>query len=382
MGMRRGCLLLLLALGCLGPKPPKNRAPTVVFTLKPGVVSGSDSVRFGWRGADVDGRVVGYYYGVDDTAPDIWTEDTLVTLSGVAFGNHIFYLQAVDDSGARSLTAVAPFRMEFPGVLPVLGTDTTFELLTWNIQNFPRRGDSTVLLLQMLLSRMDVDLLCIQEIADTLGFRNLVAGLAGYQGVYSRDDYGGFYQKTGVIYKTDLVTVRDVHQIFWGNDSFPRPPLEMTVCAHHNGDTFDFRLLVLHLKAGAGASDRARRAGACRLLKRYLDTELGRGGEADFIVAGDWNDELDDPPEENVFLPFLEDTLHYRFLTRELAGDERNGSLVNAPVLFDHILVSADALAEYRGGNTAVVRLDERLVDYERLISDHRPVMARFPVFR
>mgnify|MGYP005832348855 CR=1 FL=1 len=354
----------------------------MVFTLKPSVITDADSVRFEWQGSDNDGSIIGYYFGLDDSVPKIWTEVSGVTLHHLSWGNHFFCLQAVDNSGARSLVALAPFRIEFPGAIPSLGTDTTLEIVTWNIQNFPKKGDSTLLLLRTLLARLDVDLYCIQEIEDTIAFINLLEELPGYRGIYSSDDYGLYYQKTGVIYKIGMITVDNVHQIYWNNDSFPRPPLVMTVTASSNGARFDFRLIVLHLKAGSGREDRARRASACRLLKRFIDDQRAVGGEQDFVVAGDWNDELDRPVTENVFLPFLEDTLNYRFLTMPLAGNEFYVSVVPSNVLFDHILVTADALTEYENGKTITVRLDDELVDYQRLISDHRPVMATFPVFK
>lgn len=382
MKMNKWFLGLIIFLSCIKPLDTGNKGPTVVFTLRPSIIADADSARFEWQGNDVDGRIIGFFYGLNDSTPDTFTESNGVTLYNLSWGNHLFSLRAIDDSGARSIVAFAPFKIEFPGAVPSLGTDTTLELVTWNIQNFPKKGDSTLLLLRTLIDRMDVDLFCIQEIEDTTAFIQLLNGLPGYCGLYSQDDYGSFYQKTGVIYKNEIVQVSEVHQIFWNNDSFPRPPLEMMIRASSNGGTFDFRLIVLHLKAGSTVSDRAKRAGACRLLKKYVDNERARGGEQDFVVAGDWNDELIKPEGENVFLPFLVDTIDYRFLTLPLAGNEFYGSLVASGVLFDHILVTSDALTEYAGGRTSTVRLDDEIVDYLRLISDHRPVLATFSVFK
>jgi endonuclease/exonuclease/phosphatase family metal-dependent hydrolase len=140
--------------------------------------------------------------------------------------------------------------------------------------------------------------------------------------------------------------------------------------------------MVLHLKAGSKESDRLRRAGACRLLKCYLDSVITNGGEPDFVVTGDFNDRLDASSAENVFLPFLDDSLDYRFLTLLLVGNSYYSSIIGSDVIFDHILVSAEVLPEYSGGKTVTVRLDDFITDYTRIISDHRPVMAIFPVFK
>ncbi len=359
-----------------------NEAPTVIITRAPTVITDADSARFCWVGSDRDGKVVRYYYAVDDSTTGVWTESTAVTVYNLALGEHLFFVRAEDDSGARSIMAVAAFRVDYEGAIPSLGSDSALEIVTWNIQNFPKSGESTLVKLQRVISRLDLDLYCIQEIEDTLAFLRLLGSLPGYRGFYSRDDYGAVYQKTGVIYKTDIFTISGVHQIFYSNESFPRPPLVMDIVAAHNGGGFQFRLIVLHLKAGSDPESRARRAGACRQLKAYLDSLIQPPGEQKIVVAGDWNDELDVPAEENVFSPFLADTANYRFLTLPLAGNEYYASLVNYTVLFDHILINTAARREYTGGRTVTIRLDDQITDYERLISDHRPVMATFPVFR
>jgi endonuclease/exonuclease/phosphatase family metal-dependent hydrolase len=226
---------------------------------------------------------------------------------------------------------------------------------------------------------MDLDIYAIQEIADTTAFRSLLAGLPGYDGLYSEDAYaGGDYQKTAVVYRRGTVSVSHVRQLFWGE--VVRPLLEMDAVAAHNGRTFDFRLMVMHLKAGGSGGDREQRLEACRLLKEYIDSELEAGGDSDFVVVGDWNDELDDPPDENVFQEFLDDSLDYRFLTLPLAGNSNYASYIGGG-LIDHLMVTRSALDEYGGGTTATLRLDDVIPNYEAVISDHRPVLAMFQVF-
>ena len=380
--LRATCRLLpVLFLGSLcNTAGTTNRPPTVVIIDGPNYVVPTDSVSFTWLGSDADGNLAGYYFWADDSATRTWTGDTAVTLRGVAFGSHGFYVQAVDDSGAKSVAAVRSFRIEYDSAVTPRGTDTTFDIATWNIENFPKDGETTVNKLRAVVARLDLDLVCVQEIADTQAFTRFVDGLAGYSGLHSDDDYGNSYQKTGVVYKSDVVTVSDVHQLFWHNDSVARPPLEMRVTASHNGSDFDFTLIVLHLKAGSGTEDRAERVATCRLLKEHIDEALEAGGERDFIVAGDWNDQLDDPPEYNVFQVFLDDTLDYYYLTWPMRSSSYNASYIGGS-LIDHLMVTTDALDEYAGGSTTTLRLDDEVSGYETVISDHRPVLAMFPVF-
>jgi exonuclease III len=250
-------------------------------------------------------------------------------------------------------------------------------LTTWNIENFPKAGTATLAALRSIIPRLNIDLFAVQEIADTIAFQDLVAGLAGYDGIFSADDYGTFYQKTGVIYRRDLVTVDGVRQLFWRNDSVTRPPLSIQAAASVNGRVFDFELIVVHLKAGGSEADRAERRATCRLLKGYIDALLQGGGDPDVVVAGDWNDNLNDPPSENSFQVFLDDTVSYRFLTAPLVGNSRYSSYIGGS-LIDHVMVTRDALGEYGTGWTETLRLDDEVVGYVEEVSDHRPVMAAF----
>jgi len=262
------------------------------------------------------------------------------------------------------------------------GSEDTFDLVAWNIENFPLRDQATVDSVRMIILALQVDVVTVEEIADTTAFRNLVNALEGWEGVYSSDEYGpGSYQKTGILYRTDQITLSNVGIIFPNQpDPFPRPPLMAHVDFHRGNQHFDFYLIVVHLKAGGGAEDLARRREACQQLKSLIDQSVNEGDEPDFIVAGDFNDELDDPPASNAFTIFLDDSVHYRFLTMPLAGDPYWASYPSTGSLIDHILVTSDALGEYEGGETETLRLDYEVTNYSYWVSDHRPVMSQFPV--
>ena len=373
-------LVLSGALRCDEPVP-HNTAPTVIITAGPADVLPADTATFAWQGEDGDGNLLGFRWWLDDSLGWMWTEDSMVFIEQVGLGPHEFYVQAEDDSGARSVAAVRSFWVEFDSSITPRGTDTTLEVVAWNIQNFPKDGDSTINRLRAAILRLDLDIYGIQEISDTLAFDRLVSGLSDYAGLYSNDDYGSFYMKTGVIYRRDVVQVSNVHQLFWWSDSVTRPPLEMLVTATHNGHTFDFNLIVLHLKAGSSDPDQAQRRVTCRLLKEHIDEQLAGGGEHDFVVIGDWNDRLDDPHQWNVFQQFLDDSLDYRFLTWPFRSNSYYATHIGSGSVIDHIMVTADALEEYGAGETTTLRLDDEMYRYEQVISDHRPVAAWFEVF-
>lgn len=280
--------------------------------------------------------------------------------------------------GEHRVTGVEPTPQSF--VQPQ-GTLGTFELATWNIEYFPQTN-STVELVGNIIGALDIDLYAIQEINDTTAFRDLLNQLPDYDGLFSQDSYSWGYLKTGVIYKRSIVSVSQIRQLFEDDwYAFTRPPLEVHIVAEKDGRRFDFVLIVMHLKAGNDEDDLDRRRQAAQRLKDYLDAQVVTSEEKDYIVAGDWNDEIDDPSSVNAFTVLVEDTLNYRFLTTPLAGQFAAASFPQYGTLIDHILVSQDVLTEYQGGLTRTLRLDDELANYLSEVSDHRPVMATFPVF-
>ncbi len=260
------------------------------------------------------------------------------------------------------------------------GTDDTFDLLTWNIHNFPGTGFRTIDTLAVLINDLDVDIIAFQEIADTIAFGTLMNQLPGWDGIYSTDEYSwGDYQKTGVIWRTDRASVTYVEALFENNwYQFPRPPMHVAGNITFGEHQFDFHLIVLHLKAGSTDDDRLRRRAAVIMLKSYLDNNVPGGDDEDWIVLGDWNDELEDPQSVNVFWPLLEDSTDYTFLTLPLAGNPYWASYPSWPSMIDHIMITSDAMNEYGDGTTITLRLDDEYSNYAYRISDHRPVMAQF----
>jgi len=258
------------------------------------------------------------------------------------------------------------------------GSSISFDIVTWNIEQFPMNGTKTISTLAQLIKDIDVDLIAVQEINNENAFINLLDSLDGFNGYVSA--LPNDILKLGIIYKTDIVSISSPVQIFTSDGyAFPRPPVVTFVEVKENGmNVFDFHLIILHLKAFGDQDSENRRRDACEKLKDYIDTQLISGLEKDVIVLGDMNDEIDDPPANNVFQVFLDDATEYQFLTMPLIGQ---ASYPGFNSLIDHILISSDALPEYSGGSTQILNLDFEFSEYSTLISDHRPVLAKFYVF-
>ncbi len=266
--------------------------------------------------------------------------------------------------------------------LPPFGTDASLEVVSWNIRNFPSNGQQTVLDILEIIRDLNVDVVALQEIADTIAFRQLLDSLKDYAGIYSADTYSNGYQKTGVIYRKTLLHLDSQTQIFTDDwYAFPRPPLKVHLTATRNGQQFDFNLIVLHLKARGGSENIERRRDAVQKLHQYVTQQVQGGGDPDYILAGDWNDELLDPDDENVFLPFLTDTANFLILTLPLAQQGEYTYIGYYQSLIDHIVISQTITQKYPEMVTEILKIDEIYSAYKDNVSDHRPVATRIPVW-
>jgi endonuclease/exonuclease/phosphatase family metal-dependent hydrolase len=246
-------------------------------------------------------------------------------------------------------------------------------VMTWNLENFPLTPDALSGAAAILEAERP-DVVALQEIAEPSAFDELLQRLGDYEGVLNDDP--GAYTHLGLLYRRDRVSLDEVETLFQDDwYPFPRPPLKAQVTIAPDelgGEPFDFVVVVLHLKAQVDAESQARRLEACQELDAWVRARLAGDREQDYVLLGDMNDKLTDPPDGNVFQVFLDDPTLYRFLTLPLAEAGAH-SYIPFEAMIDHVLVTADALDEVGSGETEVLALDESLPGY-RDISDHRPV--------
>lgn len=265
------------------------------------------------------------------------------------------------------------------------GTDSTFDIATWNIENFPKNGQTTIDYVTEIIYALDLDYIAMQEVDSPEMFENFIEQLQGYNGYYQENNYA----RLAVIYKTDVLTVNSIHQIFTSasyTNPFPRPPIVMDV--EFMGQ--QYILINNHWKCcGDGYLDlnnpydqENRRWQASNLLKDFMDASYPN---AHVIMLGDLNDDLTDPPAHNVFQNFLDDAENYRFVDMEIAlGPSANWSYPSWPSHLDHILVSKELFDEVEHPDTEVacIKLDSFFQGgwsaYNYNVSDHRPVALRF----
>lgn len=258
------------------------------------------------------------------------------------------------------------------GGAPAGGATAGALIMSWNLETFPKSGD-TVEKASAAIKQLKPALLAVVEVDDTGTFSSMVGDLPGYAHVLN-DDPGAFTH-VGLVFDESRVTIGEVDTLFQGDSyAFPRPPLRATVhLTLDDGSLFDFVAIVLHLKAMVDDDSEARRRDAVEKLDVYLRMQLENGEQDDFMLLGDLNDKIDDPPQWNVFGPFLDAPDTYSFLTK---GEAESGDYSYIPFtsLIDHIMVTNGALAELGSDSAQIFHLEDEIGAYESTVSDHLPV--------
>jgi endonuclease/exonuclease/phosphatase family metal-dependent hydrolase len=267
------------------------------------------------------------------------------------------------------------------------GTDETLDVVTWNIEEFPKNGQVTVDAVVEILQGLDADIVALQEISDVAAFEQMVDQIPGWEGYVESEWYAGL----AYLYRTDMLETGRNYEIytteeFWA--AFPRSPQVMEF--RFRGQ--DFVVINNHFKCcGDGRLDQddpwdeeTRRMNATNLLKEYIDTNFA---QRRVIVVGDLNDSLTDMTQNNVFASLLNDPDNYQFADMGIAeGDNAGWSFPSYPSHLDHILISSELFDgfEHKDSNVLSLPVDEVFFnewwEYERNVSDHRPVALKIAV--
>lgn len=260
-------------------------------------------------------------------------------------------------------------------LLPNLDIENGIEIVTWNIEQFPKLGQRTIDSVASIITSLNADIYCLQEISDLSKFIDLVEILDGYSYVESNATE---YLNLVVLYKNNQFLVRNQSDLFTDSmyDFASRPPLriEMTFTGEN---PIDFTLINMHLKCCDNGFNR--RVASANILYDYLNSSI-QAGVVNHIIVGDWNDDISDQYSENSFNIFLDDTENYKYVTYENAhsGTNIHDSYPSYPSFIDHIMISKDLFDEAENGDVQTIRLGDYLSGYDQIISDHRPVVWRF----
>ena len=262
-------------------------------------------------------------------------------------------------------------------LLSDLNLDNGIEIVTWNIEFFPKQGQRTIDSVYNIIISLNADIYCLQEIHNINSFKNLAEDLIEYDYVISEDTD---YLNLVVLYKKNNFVVRSQASLFIDSmyEFASRPPLRLEM-TYTGENPIDFTLINMHLKCCNDGF--TRRVQSSEILYEYLKNSV-QLGYVNHIIVGDWNDDISDSYSQNSFNIFLEDQDTFKFVTYENAHSSSNtydsfpgfgnGSFI------DHIMISSDLFEEFENGDVQTLRLGDYISGYDEIISDHRPVVWRF----
>ena len=259
------------------------------------------------------------------------------------------------------------------------GSDTTFDIISWNIEWFPK-NNNTASEVQEILAQLEADVYALQEIEDTTLLKQVVSNIPGYECYFKSSYYGGL----AYVYNTNTIQINSKYEIFTSQpywNAFPRSPQVLDCNFMGN----NYIIINNHFKCcGDGIlntnntnDEENRRLQAVTYLKQYIDnTLLGKR----VILLGDLNDEIIDNTANNVFQDFINDNANYLFTDMLIAqGNSTDWSYPTWPSHLDHILITDELFANFQNFNSlvSVIRIDDYMgtwSNYENIISDHRPI--------
>ena len=346
---------------------------------------------------------------VIDTQPDILNGPWLLTgpgnfllsgqadttLTGMTRGEYVLTWEAVpewsppfaqnkDLASGGEILFLGTYSQDNPFAGLEFGTDATLEVVTWNIEHFPKNELVTVDLVARAIMAMDVDLLALQEIESGFYFEDLDDKLVGWTGI--RASGSAFEINLAFLYRNSGDWVVDsVREILTSYDrEFPRAPYLMegrfkgtpvVVVNNH------FKCCGDNYISTDPWDEETRRRDAGILLDAYVRNNFpGRK----VIVVGDLNDSLTDSQASNVFNVFLDDPATWRFLDLPIAQGPPSGwSFPGWPSHLDHILVTASLFEAVENPAAAVSVIPVYTGfpggwnEYDSNMSDHLPVAVK-----
>ena len=258
---------------------------------------------------------------------------------------------------------------------PLLDNTEKLDILTWNCEFFPTNDNLTIEALSEAVMEFYPDIIAFQEIKRRSWFSKLMNFLPDYDFVISQQSS---FMDQAIIYKKELFDLVNRRELFAEDDYFfaGRPPLQCDFIVKKS----NLKLSVINLHMKCCDSGLFRRKKASEMLHKYIDNEI-KNGNNNYIVLGDWNDDLKDKDGEHCFDPFLGDNRFF-FPTLDITYDISQATYPKEPYVsfLDHILISKSLIPDssyiiktipidtYMGGFSV----------YEEYISDHRPVLLSF----
>ncbi|NLR94578.1 endonuclease/exonuclease/phosphatase family protein [Flammeovirga agarivorans] len=254
--------------------------------------------------------------------------------------------------------------------------ENTLEVLTWNIEHFPKHTETTEFVNATIIES-GYDVWGLQEIEQTGKLDQIKQLDERYDVIVDEDIAFGVNDDyhLAFVYRTDHLEVLSKEILASGDFEsyfFPRKPLLVTFKDKTSGQ--EFTVINLHMKCCSGETNNYRRSEGAKRLKDYLDSNYAN---EKVIVLGDFNHTII-PSNTSDYKVFIDDRTNYQFSDEALArsDDPLNWSYPGWPSHIDHILMTDEFFDGFVDAYT--LTLDECSGYYDPKVSDHRPVLSVF----
>jgi len=299
--------------------------------------------------------------------------------------------------------------LAYPGIVRAQSTDTTLEVVSWNIEwfgspasaNGPADKNLQEANVGKLLKWMNADLYGLVEVVDTMRMRRVVdfmgSGDFGYvispyctQATQPSGNAWLTGQKMAFVYRKSVfsnVTTRGLMRnsatanASWASGRFP---FMLSATVTLEGVSRPMNFIVIHAKAGSTQSDYDKRLAGAQELKDTLDLYYSTSMN---LIIGDFNDALNTSiyPGTSItsYQPIVADSTdadHYKSITLPL-GVQGQTSMIGYPNVIDNHVISNEVMPYFiRSSVKIMTDVVTQVSDYvtAKNTSDHYPVLSRY----
>lgn len=273
------------------------------------------------------------------------------------------------------------------GQVPNFDSPSRLDVAQWNIEwfgdatNGPSNENTQLSNATQLIKGMNVDLMSLCEISDSLYWGKLLASLPNYKGVISTWSQT---QKTALLFKSDqfkLLYSKHILNQYEADFASGRLPLEVGLERNTFGRIDTIYVWVIHLKANIGTTTQKseaynKRYNASVYLKNYVNQSF-RNKKG--LIMGDWNDDFDKSIFNSNTSPFVNwrDDPAYLVPTYQLSlkGQRTTASYSDA---IDHIAVTPELKSYWVKDSVQAFYANAYIGSFSTNTSDHFPVFTRF----
>ena len=155
------------------------------------------------------------------------------------------------------------------------GTDATLDIVTWNVENYPKNLKNSVDSTLKVMKALNFDILAMQEINSESAFHYLANNMDGYKSYLESSYFAGL----GFLYDSTVIDINRIFEIYTTSDywsTFPRSPMVMDFTYKNE----QFIVINNHLKCcgdgklvtSSSNDEENRRFKANNLLRNYVNS--------------------------------------------------------------------------------------------------------------